>query len=339
MRSRGAAVKFALFAGASILVTGMTWNTLQNSAGGMETVTYFAMFDDASGLRTGDVVRVAGVRAGRVDQIDLVNNQARVEFRVDRHTTVGRETHVSIKYQNLLGQRFLGLDTAGDPGPALRPQTVIPASRTEDSLDLSRMLNGFAPLLEAINPEDVNAVARSLIEALEGQGPQVKSFLAQFARAANQFDARDEVITSVFDNLTPVLKDISESSSDVDELLEQTGRLMDGLAEQRTVWGPSIGRINRAAGDLATAGDLTMKPIERATRQFVATSDSFLRERALLAQTIRAFPAFADSLGRLGLQGAYLSVYPCHFDPSVPGVLPYGFVSEFGGHLHTEACR
>ncbi|KLL96113.1 mammalian cell entry protein, partial [Rhodococcus sp. IITR03] len=56
-----------------MLALAATWPvvvTLQRNVHG-DTAGYSAVFSDVSGLRVGDDVRMAGVRVGRVDAIEL----------------------------------------------------------------------------------------------------------------------------------------------------------------------------------------------------------------------------------------------------------------------------
>ena len=81
--------------------------------------TYYAAFSEAGGLKVNDEVRIAGVRVGKVESIELDGNQVRVGFRVDTESQFGSETRAAIKVKTLLGAMFLALEPAGS-GPARR---------------------------------------------------------------------------------------------------------------------------------------------------------------------------------------------------------------------------
>ncbi|MER2208592.1 MAG: MlaD family protein, partial [Rhodococcus sp. (in: high G+C Gram-positive bacteria)] len=72
-------IRFGLFAALSILATVVVVSTLINPVSGSSS-QYQAVFVNASGLVTGSDVQIAGVRVGRVDSVELVNNQAVVGF-------------------------------------------------------------------------------------------------------------------------------------------------------------------------------------------------------------------------------------------------------------------
>ena len=74
---------FAIFGVIALLLTYIIYSTLERSVSG-STNTYTTFFNDASGLAKGDDVRMAGVRVGRVDKIELDNGRARVDFEVQK---------------------------------------------------------------------------------------------------------------------------------------------------------------------------------------------------------------------------------------------------------------
>ncbi|MFE4463297.1 MlaD family protein, partial [Nocardia tengchongensis] len=109
MKSGKSLAGFSLFAAVAVLLTYTMWSTLQRTVPG-STHNYSAVFSDVLGLRIGDDVRMAGVRVGRVDKIEFADGyRARVEFRIeaDQHPTTS--TKALVRYQNLIGQRYIAL--------------------------------------------------------------------------------------------------------------------------------------------------------------------------------------------------------------------------------------
>ncbi len=72
-------IGFTVFGVVALLLTYVIWSTLERSLPG-NTNSYTTFFNDASGLATGDDVRMAGVRVGRVSEISLDEGRARVTF-------------------------------------------------------------------------------------------------------------------------------------------------------------------------------------------------------------------------------------------------------------------
>jgi len=89
---------------------------------------YYASFSEAGGLKANDEVRIAGVRVGKVEEVELAGDHVRVRFRIEDDAAFGQETHAAIKVKTLLGAMFLALEPAGDG--QMDEGNEIPVERT-----------------------------------------------------------------------------------------------------------------------------------------------------------------------------------------------------------------
>ena len=92
------------------------------------------IFADVSGLRTGDDVRVAGVKVGRVQSIEVSGRNARIGFVLAENQPILSTTDLVIRYQNLLGQRYVSMVQSGQRGERLKPGSVVPLEHTSPRL-------------------------------------------------------------------------------------------------------------------------------------------------------------------------------------------------------------
>src|SRR4051812_26503047 len=106
-RNRWSAIGVVAFAAGAVLLTMLVAGTLVGGSG--PTRSYAAVFRDASGLIPGDDVRIAGVRVGKVQDVDLMGTNARVTFSVARNQRVYADTTATIEFLNLLGTRYVDL--------------------------------------------------------------------------------------------------------------------------------------------------------------------------------------------------------------------------------------
>src|SRR6201985_2659277 len=83
-----------------------------------KTNSYSGEFSNASGLRAGQFVRASGVEVGKVKKVDLVDGdkRIRVDFSVDRSLALYQSTTAQIRYQDLIGNRYLELDRGTGEG-------------------------------------------------------------------------------------------------------------------------------------------------------------------------------------------------------------------------------
>ncbi|WP_375139446.1 MCE family protein, partial [Nocardia cyriacigeorgica] len=66
-------------------------------------------------------------------------------------------------------------------GTALEPGGHISLERTEPSFDVSALLSGFEPLFSVLQPDQVNSLSETLIQALQGDGVSLSALIIQAA--------------------------------------------------------------------------------------------------------------------------------------------------------------
>lgn len=71
--------------------------------------TIYANFDNISGLKTGDLVEIAGVQVGKVTGISLKENRARVAMRLNQGVEVDNDAIASIKTSGIIGDKYISI--------------------------------------------------------------------------------------------------------------------------------------------------------------------------------------------------------------------------------------
>src|SRR3954464_9800392 len=162
---------------------------------------YTAEFSNASGLRAGQFVRASGVEIGKVESVELADGGQRVKvnFNVDRTLPLFQSTPAQIRYQDLIGNRYLELQRGDGDGAdrVLPPGGFIPLSRTQPALDLDALIGGFKPLFKALDPDKVNNIASSIVTVFQGQGGTINDILDQTASLTSALADRDQAIGEV----------------------------------------------------------------------------------------------------------------------------------------------
>lgn len=335
----GVAARFIAFAVACALGLLFLANTMTNRESG-DTNTYYAMFANAGGLRPGDDVRVAGVRVGRVDSVQLQDAQARVELTLTSDQPVTTHTHLTLRFQSLLGQRYVAMVPDPDASRAGAATVVpdgatIPATRTDGGFDLTALLNGFEPLFATLKPAELNQLAESIVAVLQGQGGTIESLLTNTASLTNRLADDGAVIDTVLTALTPVLRDIAAQGDDVESTLDDLRSLMrelDGEQQQ-------IGRSIDGVSELSDAAAGLVKEVRAPLRRDVRTLREFGRisveQRAAINQLLHYLPIGGYAFARPFSSGAWLSIYLCNLSFDVGGIeIPVG---DPNGR-HSAAC-
>ncbi|MEV0294265.1 MCE family protein [Nocardia sp. NPDC050710] len=341
MSVRKPLIGFSLFAVVSILVTVVVWNTLARTVDG-DTNTYTATFSDVLGLREGDDVRMAGVRVGKIEKIRLDSkNDAEVTFIVQRDQTIYDDTKALVRYQNLIGQRYVALapGKAASPAP-LKNNASIPLERTEPSFDISALLNGFQPLFQVLQPEQVNRLSETFIQALQGDGVSLSAFITQAATLATDFQRRDAILSDVITNLSGVMSGLAKRGDELETLVTQTRSLIGGLYEQGQSLQQSTVQIADATGALVDMMGKVQPKLQTAQNSTSAALTLLLANGAKLDNAAVDLPAVLANAGRFSSEGTYANAYLCGLDVSLYGVLfPRGLFSQIGGNSHSAVCR
>lgn len=334
-------IGFGIFALVSVLVTVVIWNTLARTVNG-STHSYSAIFTDVLGLREGDDVRMAGVRVGKVTGIEVEGqHQAKVSFIVQSDQTVYGNTKALVRYQNLIGQRYVAL-APGNKGDnsALRNNATIPVERTEPSFDISGLLNGFQPLFETLQPQQVNDLTNTFIQALQGDGVSLSSFITQAAALAGDFQRRDVILADVITKLSGVMSGLAKRGDELETLVTQTRALIGGLYEQGQSLQASTVQIANATSSLVNMVDQVQPKIAAAQNSSTAALTMLINNGSKLDQAAIDLPGILANVGKFSSDGAYANAYLCTLDVSLYGVLlPRGLVSQIGGPNHSAVCR
>ena len=218
-----------------------------------------------TGLNVGDDVDIAGVRVGDVTSISVYRrNEALVGFAVQAGRALPASVTATIKYLNLVGQRYIELGQGTGPVGRTLPQGgTIPVSQTTPALDLTELFNGFQPLFQALSPGDVNQLSSEIVQVFQGESPNITALVASVGSLTTTLATRDQVIGQVIDNLNSVLHTIGTRSGELANFVSTLQELVSGLAADRQPIGSAISAI--ASLTSATAGLLQVArpPLQR----------------------------------------------------------------------------
>ncbi|MFD0684248.1 MCE family protein [Actinomadura fibrosa] len=304
-------LKSAAFVAVTVVASAMLALSITQVGGG-DTISYKARFTDASGLREGDGVRIAGVEVGRVAGIRVVEHRvALVSFSVGRGHRLPASATATIKYLNLIGQRYVEVDRGtGAPG-TLAPGATIPVERTTPALNLTQLFNGFQPLFQALSPKDVNQLAGSIVQVLQGEGTTVEGLLSTVGSLTSTIAGKDRVIGQVVDNLNDVLTTINGRGDNLGALIGTLRRLVSGLAADRVPIGEAISALDDLAN--TTTGLLRdgRAPLKQDIAQLGRLSANLDADSPTVDSFLRLLPVKMAAIGRIGSYGSWLNLYMC----------------------------
>lgn len=340
MRVRREAILLGVFGAVGLLAAALLYLTL-----GRVTLepssTYYLTTANASGLTTGDPVRIAGVRVGRVNGISIgKHNLVSVRFSLQRSLHLTDQTKAVVRYQNLLGDRFLELQQPNGVGHVEPAGSTIPPSRTVPALDLDVLLNGFKPLFAGLQPSQINELATNVVQTLQGQGGTVQDLLAQTASLTNTVADRDQAIGSLITNLDSVLGDVDQRDHELRSTITNFQTLLGKLNTDKTPILNAVDQINSMSTSVAGLLTAARPPLKGtiADTNSLATmlnqnTDSL---QAMLTDVPKAYQAQTNA----GTHGSFFNFYLCSLRIELTGANGKPTYSPiFGSNSSTERCQ
>lgn len=213
---------------AMVLVAALRADDLPVIGGGD---TYHAMFTEAGGLKVNDEVRIAGVRVGKVDEIELAGNEVKVSFKVDDAAEFGADTRAAIKVKTILGSMFLALEPAG--GGQLDEGATIPAARTSSPFDVVEAFEGLASTSEQIDTDQLAESLTTLADLTRNTPDEFRGALDGLSRLSANIAAKDEQLNTLLVNLERVSTVLDERDQDIIKLMEDSDVLFRALVARR----------------------------------------------------------------------------------------------------------
>jgi phospholipid/cholesterol/gamma-HCH transport system substrate-binding protein len=193
--------------------------------------TYYAAFDEAGGLKVNDEVRIAGVRVGKVDSIELEGDQVVVGFKVDTDSTFGDETRAAIKVKTILGAMFVALQPAGSG--QLDEGSTIPVERTSSPFDVVDAFEGLAETSDDIDTDQLARALTTLADLTRNTPEEFRSALEGVSALSETIASRDEELNSLLKNLERVSTVLDSRDEQIVELMDDADVLFRALLERR----------------------------------------------------------------------------------------------------------
>ena len=309
--STGTLIKFTIFGVVMAMLTAFLFFIFGQVRTGA-TNGYSAVFADASRLEAGQTVRVAGIRVGTVRDVSLrADRKVLVKFDADRKIVLTTGTKAQIRYLNLVGDRYLELvDTPGST-KILPVGSQIPEDRTAPALDLDLLLGGLKPVIQGLNPQDVNALSASLIQVLQGQGGTLDSLFSKSASFTNSLADNDQVIEQLIEDLKNTLDTLSKDGDDFSGAIDRLDKLIKGLSADRDPIGAAITSLDNGTASLTDLLGRARSPLAGTIGQLNRLAPLLDSDKDRLDASLQRAPELYRKLARVGAYGSFFPYYIC----------------------------
>jgi len=287
-----------------VILAAATVAVLGTGAGEGDTYKVRAIFDNAVSVIPGEDVKIAGVKVGKIDSLDVTREQkAAVVLRIDQpgFRDFRDDARCQIRPQSLIGEKYVEC-TLTEPRPSgqarapkLRKiedgdgkgQHLLPLERTSSPVDLDLINN----ILRRPYSERLSLIISELGTAVAGRGEDLDSVIRRANPALQETDR--------------VLKILADQNQVLADLARDSDTVLAPLARERARVASAIVQ----SGEVAAATAERRADLERTIRRL----PTFLRElrptmRRLGALSDQATPVLADlgavapSINRLVLE-------------------------------------
>jgi phospholipid/cholesterol/gamma-HCH transport system substrate-binding protein len=280
--------------------------------------TYNAEFTDASGLKPGDGVQVAGVDVGRVDDIEIAEDHVVVQFEVTEPADFGPRTAASIEVLNLLGEKFLELHPAG--GGQMEEDATIPLARTQPAYDIVNALGDLTTTTQQIDTGRLTQALDTLSDTFRGSSDEVRGSLRGLSRLSHTIAGRDAALQTLLDRAHETAQILDSRKTQLTTLMHDGELLLAELHRRREV----IHRL--LVGTTALSEQLTglvrdnRKDLGPALRRLHVVLDLLQDNRQRIDASIRALKPYALILENIVGSGPWFDAWL--YNAASPDMLP-----------------
>ncbi|MFW0786912.1 MlaD family protein [Gordonia sp. CPCC 206044] len=317
---------------AAILVS----NTLRVPVRGA-TDTYQIQFTDAEGVVEGNPVTMSGVRVGRVQSVELLPRPdgsalASVEVAVSRDHPIPQNVHAAIRYGDMLGARYIALSPGGAEQPA-REGNTIPMGATTAPVNLTALMNGFEPLFSALDPKQVNELARGFVDTFEGRSSSVHLLLEQIASMGSNLSANSAVFARLVTNMNVLMTTVDHHTPQMNELFTGLSQLTSAMVGDNGQFAALMDSGDRAVAALAGMMTASGDSFRKSLTGLKDVTGSWIPNTAAFTTFLDRLPQMAHKINQSGRYGGFMTLYLCNFTLKAGGA-----EANIFGPLHSPSC-
>jgi phospholipid/cholesterol/gamma-HCH transport system substrate-binding protein len=336
---RSMVIKVSIFAVAMLLVAAGLVVVFGDFRFGPES-TYHATFIDASRLKSGQKVRISGVPVGAVSGIKLnPDNSIDVAFGIDSRYALYSSTRAVIRYENLVGDRFLEITSGPGELRKLAPGGTINAQHTQPALDLDALLGGLRPVLKGLDADKVNTISSAVIELLQGQGGALSNVLADTSAFSTALGQRDQLIGDTITNLNAVLGTIDQKSAQFSTSVDQLQQLISGLAKNKDSIAGAIPPLASTTADLTELLKNSRRPLQGILENTRPLATEVDNRKAEVNNDVEQLGEDYLRLAALGAYGSFFNIYFCSVTIKINGPAGGDILLPLGGQVDPSQGR
>ncbi len=188
---------------------------------------------DAEGLAPGDDVLVAGLRAGKVEDVSIDGDHVAVWARVT--TELPADSRAQLVLRNFVGKRAIEILPGDDWDRLLAAaeEPLIPQDRTSGLVDLPDLADDTVALLRGADTEALRALVTSLADVTEGQRDEVGALLDGLQRISGVLADKRESLERLITRSEDLVGAAADRDEQIVTIIDEFGSTLDVLNRNR----------------------------------------------------------------------------------------------------------
>lgn len=264
------------------------------SGGGGGDYKVRAIFDSASFVVPGEDVKIAGVKVGAIESLDVTpDNKAAIVLRIDdpAFQDFKRDAHCTIRLQSLIGEKFVACDPTQPKGanspqaPSLRKikrgpgagEYLLPVTNTSSPVDIDLLSN----VMRLPERQRFAIILNELGVGLAGNGQELNTVIRRADPALYQLDqvlailaSENQTLARLATESDQALAPLAQQSQSISDFIDKAGATATATAARGDALEQNFAKLPafltqlrptmRRLGEFAAAGTPVMTDLRAA---------------------------------------------------------------------------
>jgi len=206
-----------------------------------------ARFNSVQELRRGDLVKMAGVEIGRVEEIRLTGNRVEVSLKLSSFENVKTDSRASVKFTGLMAQNFVSLSFGSPSAPKVENGTVLESTEQPDlsalMLKLEDVAKGIEKFTASISGDSIQNVLGPLTDFLKENSPRLAAVLGNMKSISAQIvEGKGSMGKLIYDDTLYVstlaaVTNLNTTAGDIKVAVEQAQKIVNDVTEGKGTLG------------------------------------------------------------------------------------------------------
>jgi virulence factor Mce-like protein len=249
-----------------------------------------------SQLQEASDVKVRGVIVGDVREVSASEDGASIELAIfpEYLDQIPADVTARLLPKTLFGERFVSLELPERPTQErLADGDVIGQDRSENAIELQRVIDDTLPLLQAVEPQDLSYTLGSVAQALRGRGDRLGANLAATGEYIGE-------INTVMPELQADISGLADFADTYDDAADDLLAVLDNLAITNATIVDQSEQLRRTFTVGATSADTMAGFLETNERNLISLAETSRPVLGLFAEYSPIYPCLLDGLARSG---------------------------------------